>query len=124
MTQHSPRSLRILVVDDEELICISIRMLLKSDGHVVTIARSGEEALRIFKESLFDLVLTDYSMSGMKGTELAAAIKATAPSCPVVMITAYAQMLPAVLPSVDRIISKPFKREELRQAIDEVSQVV
>ena len=92
-------------------------MLLRADGHHVETALSGEGALVKFDQGRFDLVLTDYSMSGMKGTEVAAAIKASAPDCPVVMITAYAQMLPSKLPWIDRIIGKPFSQEELRTAI-------
>ena len=121
MTASALRQLRILVVDDEELICVSIKMVLKCDGHVVDTAGSGEEALLMFASGGFDLVITDYSMSGMKGTELAAAIKAGAAKCPVVMITAYAQMLPPTLPGVDHIVSKPFSRQDLRDAIAKVT---
>lgn len=117
MTTPALRQLRILVVDDEELICASIKMVLKCDGHVVDTAGSGEEALLMFASGGFDLVMTDYSMTGMKGTELAMAIKAGAATCPVVMITAYAQMLPSKLPCVDYIVSKPFSRQDLREAI-------
>ena len=122
MTELISRPLRILVVDDEELICLSIQMLLNLDGHVVETCGSGEEALGMFEQARFDLVFTDYSMSGMKGTQLATAIKDRADACPVVMITAYAQMLPPKLPSVDRIINKPFSRDELRAAIAQMAQ--
>jgi CheY-like chemotaxis protein len=120
VSKPPPRPLRILVVDDEELIRLSIKLCLKSDGHVVVGAGSGEEALAKFQADQFDLVLTDQTMAGMKGTELAGAIKQRATACPVVMITAYAQMLPPTLPCVDCIVSKPFTRDELRKAIDGV----
>lgn len=99
---------------------MSIRMLLMMDGHLVETALSGEEALVKFEQARFDLVLTDYSMSGMKGVDLAVAVKASAGACPVVVISAYAQMLPKKLPFVDGILGKPFSREELRSAIDGV----
>ena len=120
MTVPALRQLRILVVDDEELICASVKMVLNCDGHVVDTASSGEEALAMFATGGFDLVITDYAMAGMKGTELAAAIKSRAAECPVVMITAYAQMLPPTLPCVECIVSKPFSREDLRAAIASV----
>jgi CheY-like chemotaxis protein len=116
----TPSPLRILVVDDEESVCMSIRMLLMMDGHLVETALSGEEALVKFAQAGFDLVLTDYSMSGMKGADLAVAIKASAGACPVLVISAYAQMLPKKLPFVDGILGKPFSREELRNAINGV----
>jgi len=116
----SPRALRILVVDDEQLIRLSIKMVLKDDGHSVEESSSGEEALAKFQADHFDLVFTDQSMAGMKGTDLAVAIKQHANACPVVMVTAYAQMLPSKLPGVDCIVSKPFKLAEIRDAIARV----
>lgn len=117
MNSPAIHPLRILVVDDEALICDTVKLILKSDGHFVETAGNGPEALAKFQRGSFDLVVTDYSMPEMTGDELAAAIKAGAATCPVVMITAYAGMLPSPLPGVDCIISKPFQRHELRAAI-------
>jgi two-component system, cell cycle response regulator CpdR len=110
----------ILVVDDEPLVCDAVRMMLAFDGHVVETASSGKDALAMFDASKFDLVFTDYMMPGMKGDELAAAIKARRPGQPVVMITAFAEKLQAAgtpLKNVDFVISKPFLLENLREAI-------
>ena len=115
---------RILVVDDEPLVCDAVKMMLNFDGHVVKTASSGKEALVAFDKEQFDLVITDFEMPAMKGDELAAAIKARAPKQPVVMITAYAEMLQASgnpLRGVDLIISKPFLLENLREAIAKVT---
>jgi CheY-like chemotaxis protein len=111
---------RILVVDDEPFVCDAVKMMLAFDGHDVVTANDAKEALGIFDKDKFDLVITDYAMPGMKGDELAAAIKAKAPQQPVVMITAYAEMLQSSgkkLPGVDFLISKPFLLEHLREAI-------
>ncbi len=111
---------RILVVDDEPLVCDAVKMMLNFDGHVVETATNGKEALAIFDTAKFDLVITDFEMPAMKGDELAAAIKTRSPSQPVVMITAYAEMLHAAgtpLMGVDFLISKPFLLENLREAI-------
>src|SRR5436190_620888 len=111
---------RILVVDDEPFVCDAVKMMLNFDGHVVETAHSGQEALVLFDKGKFDLVITDYAMPNMKGDELAAAIKARAPKQPVVMITAYAEMLQSSgnpLTGVDFVISKPFLLENLREAI-------
>ena len=115
---------RILVVDDEPFVCDAVKMMLNFDGHVVETARNGKEALALFEEGKFDLVITDFAMPMMKGDELAAAIKARAPRQPIVMITAYAEMLQSSgnpLNGVDLIISKPFLLENLRQAIAKVT---
>jgi CheY-like chemotaxis protein len=111
---------RILVVDDEPFVCDAVKMMLAFDGHDVETANSGKEALAVFEEGKFDLVITDFSMPAMKGDELAAAIKARAPGQPIVMITAYAEMLQASgnpLKCVDIVISKPFLLDNLREAI-------
>lgn len=111
---------RILVVDDEPLVCDAVKMMLAFDGHVVETASNGKEALAVLERSQFDLVITDFQMPTMKGDELAAAIKARNPKQPIVMITAYAEMLHASgnpLTGVDYVISKPFLLENLREAI-------
>ena len=114
----------ILVVDDEPLVCDAVKMMLDFDGHVVATANNGKDALALFEQSKFDLIITDFEMPGMKGDELAAAIKARAPKQPVVMITAYSEMLQASgnpLTGVDFVISKPFLLENLREAIAKVA---
>ena len=117
---------RILVVDDEPFVCDAVKMMLAFDGHSVETASSAKDALAIFEKSKFDLVITDFAMPAMKGDELALAIKARNPRQPVVMITAYAEMLQTSgnpLPGVDFIISKPFLLENLREAISRVTPV-
>ena len=114
---------RILVVDDEPFVCDAVKMMLAFDGHDVVTANDAKEALETFDKSKFDLVITDFAMPGMKGDELAAAIKAKAPTQPVVMITAYAEMLQSSgkkLTGVDFLVSKPFLLEHLREAISTV----
>jgi CheY-like chemotaxis protein len=114
----------ILVVDDEPIVCDAVKMMLEFDGHKIETANGAEEALRLFEKSPFDVVITDYSMPGMKGNELAARLKALRPGQPVVMITAYAEMLAVEqtpLDAVDHLISKPFLLEDLRAAIAKVT---
>jgi CheY-like chemotaxis protein len=124
MTVPAPAQLRILVVDDEPFVCDAVKMMLAFDGHAVETANSGAQALAILEEGKFDLVITDFAMPLMKGDELAAAIKARNPKQPVIMITAYAEMLQSSgnpLPGVDFMISKPFLLENLREALAKVA---
>ena len=115
------RKLKLLVVDDEPSICDCIRMLLSHDGHDVEVANSAGAALSVFAKDKFDLIFTDYSMPGMKGDELAAAIKAVAPNQPVMMISGYAPERDA-LRSVDFVLSKPFDLGDLREVVSRFSQ--
>jgi len=115
---------RILVVDDEPLVCDAVKLMLDFDGHDVETAYNGKEALAMIEAGKFDLVITDYEMPGMKGDELASVIKARDMKQPVVLITAYAELLQSSgnpLTGVDWLISKPFLLENLREAIAKVT---
>jgi CheY-like chemotaxis protein len=121
MTESPQR--HILVVDDEPFVCEALKMMLAFDGHSVRTTSSGQDALSILGSEKFDLVITDFMMPQMKGDELAAAIKSRLPNQPVVMITAYAELLQSSknpLKGVDFMISKPFLLENLREAIAKV----
>ncbi len=117
-TNVAPR--RILVVDDEKHVCDAIRMLLEFDKHQVVTTSNGAHALELLAAGTFDVVFIDYLMPGMRGDELARKIKEAVPGQPVVMITAYAEVLQSSrkpLPHVDYLVPKPFLLENLRQAI-------
>jgi CheY-like chemotaxis protein len=111
---------KILVVDDEPFVCDAVKMMLTFDGHQVETAASPKAALELFAPGKYDLVITDFAMPQMKGDELAAQLRALAPTQPIILITAYAEMLKATsspLTSVDSVVSKPFMLEDLRAAI-------
>jgi len=115
---------RILVVDDNALVCDSIREILISDDLEVEIATGGPEALTAFRKGKFDLVIIDYQMPVMNGDKLATAIKALAPQQPIIMITAYGEALRmhGNFPlAVDLVINKPFGLEELGKAVHQLT---
>jgi len=111
---------KILLVDDEPSVSKAIRMLLEHDGFKVQIAESGEAALALYERDRFDLVITDFSMPGMTGGELAGRIKKIRPDQPIILATASIYKLePANHPArvVDYVLDKPFGLRELREAI-------
>lgn len=117
---------RILVVDDEPMVCDAVEMMLAFDGHAVQTATSGAEALNHLGHNPFDLVITDYAMPQMKGDELAQRIKQINPAIPIVMITAHAEVLESTgtpLTGIAMVISKPFMLETLREAIRQTCPV-
>ena len=124
MPESSCLPKKILVVDDEPSVCETVKMLLEFDGHTVVMADDAERALGLFDDGQFDVVVTDYTMPGMKGDELAVALKARVPGLPVIMVTAHAEMFksrPDALAGVDCLVSKPFQLADLRNAIKKVT---
>src|SRR5438552_13745174 len=103
-SKHAARR-RILVVDDEPSIRRILSLVLQRDGHVVTEACSGAEALSLFEPGKFDLVFTDHFMPMMKGDELAAALKRRAPQQMIVMLTASLERF-AAKGNVDHLMGK------------------
>ena len=117
MKQNIIRGKRILLVDDEPSVRSTFRMLLEFDGHAVTEANDGAEALELFTRGQFDLVTTDFEMPVMKGNELAVRLKLLAPGQPILMITASERAFCDSTNPVDSILKKPFAMDELRGAI-------
>ena len=108
---------RILLAEDQQDVRELTKLLLDMDEHIVTEAGNGREALDLFAPDRFDLVITDYLMPLMRGDELARSIKRLAPSEPVLMITGSAAELGRIQTSADAVLNKPFRFEELRQAV-------
>jgi CheY-like chemotaxis protein len=117
MKRNIVRGNRILLVDDEPSVRGMLCMMLNLDGHSVTEADDGAEALDLFTKGQFDLVATDFEMPVMKGNELAVRIKKLAPKQPILMITGCEKELGDSENLVDGILNKPFTLDNLRGAI-------
>lgn len=112
------RPLRILLVDDEELVRAGTAEMLRELGHSVRDVSGGTQALSELSAGLeIDLVVTDYMMPGMNGATLAKRVAAQDPDMPVLVITGYAGGdLNIGLPQ----LTKPFRQRELAQALHRV----
>ena len=108
---------RILLVEDDPGARASIKLLLAIDRHQVVEAAGGAEAIELLKSQPFDLVILDYFMPGMRGSQVARHIRETLPSLPILMVTAYLERLADSDKPVDAVIGKPFAIEDLRRAI-------
>jgi DNA-binding response OmpR family regulator len=87
---------KILVVDDEEIVRYSLVDILKRHGYEVDGAHSAEQALELFTEKKYHLVLTDLVLEGMGGLELLENIKVISPKTLVIVITGYGSIKTAV----------------------------
>jgi CheY-like chemotaxis protein len=108
---------RILFVDDEELITVSVKNMLQSLGYTVTALTDSSAALKLFSEnpSQFDLVLTDYTMPVMTGEALGKEMMRIRPDIPVVLCTGYPDLMStekAAALGFRGFITKPFTLRE------------
>jgi signal transduction histidine kinase/DNA-binding response OmpR family regulator len=112
---------RILIVDDDDLNLKMLEEALTARGHRVVSARTGQEALALFAGDSFDLVLTDLSMPGMSGWQVATAVKEGKPGVPVILLSGWAiqqderQVREA---GVDYVVSKPCSLKTLKEAVE------
>lgn len=83
------KGVKILIVDDEDMIRMLIYDILTENGYNVWEARSAEDALNKVKEIMFDLLITDIKMPGMSGLELLHRVKMSYPDIKVIVITGY-----------------------------------
>lgn len=108
--------IKILIVDDDEDICLTLKQILEKDGFEVRIAGNGWRALEIINEESFDVVLVDLLLPGMDGIELLREIKKIYPSTVVIILTAYgsiASAVEAIKRGASDYICKPFRLGDL-----------
>jgi len=107
----------ILLVDDEDEVRITTKSFLTNFGYVVDSAPSAEKALALFNPKIHDVVVTDNSMPGMTGAEMAHVIKLRSPSTPVLM---YTGLVPEDQACVDLVIQKPAHMLALKEGVDKL----
>jgi len=113
----------ILIVDDELVMRESLAGWLERDGHYVRTASGGEEALAVFKEKHFDILLVDIKMEGLSGLDVLKSIKENETDTAVVMITAYgsiATAIEAMKNGAYDYLLKPFDPDELGVLIEKI----
>jgi signal transduction histidine kinase/CheY-like chemotaxis protein len=118
-----PIKARILVVDDEPFVRSVCEEALKSFGHEVVAVASGQAAITHLEKIRFDLVITDLSMGGMSGYQVANNVKRIDSSVPVILLSGWAleQNSPEVRRAgIDLVIVKPCGMAELRDAVQAV----
>lgn len=113
--------LRILVADDQSVLCDILHDYLADENYTVEVAYDGREALEKFRDGAYDLVITDKAMPLMNGDELALNVKQIAPRTRVILLTGYGSDTLEPPPNIDLVVDKPVSREALREAVSRVT---
>jgi CheY-like chemotaxis protein/anti-sigma regulatory factor (Ser/Thr protein kinase) len=121
-------SLKLLVVDDDPSLIKSLRDVLEGEGHDITTASGGQEAVDLLHATVnggepFSAVITDLGMPHVDGRRVASTVKMLFPGTRVILLTGWGQKLIAegdVPPHVDQVLSKPPRLADLRRALAQV----
>ena len=123
MADFKKQRKRVLVVDDEENIRQILKEYLDEFGYEVACAVNGQEALQMYKNGRFDVILSDLVMRPVDGLELLGEVKKVDPDAIFIMITGYPSIesaLEAVKKGAKDYITKPFKIDEIRLKMERV----
>ncbi len=106
----------ILVVDDDERLRKLLDRYLSDKGFEVTVAEDAAQALEQMQILVFDALILDVMMPGMKGTDLSEALKSKNPNLPILLLTAMSEpddRISGLQTGADDYLTKPFEPEEL-----------
>lgn len=109
------RQTQVLVAEDEESFIDALVVGLEREGFAITVARDGNEALALFKESEFDLLLLDVMLPRMSGLDVCRAVRAQS-NVPIIMVTAKSTEIDTVVGlevGADDYVAKPYRLREL-----------
>ncbi|HZU35354.1 MAG TPA: sigma-54 dependent transcriptional regulator [Gemmataceae bacterium] len=115
---------QILIVDDEEAVCWTLRRALTRAGHQAQVAASAEEALRLAQHHHFDAVVLDVRLPGMDGLSALEHLRQRTGDAPVILITAFGDLSTAVRAvegGAFDYLTKPF---DLDQALDAIARAL
>ena len=116
---------KVLIADDEPNIVISLEFLMKREGHQVSVARDGVQALEAIRRDRPDLVLLDVMMPGKTGYEVCAAVRAdeSLAGVKILMLTAKGRETDVAQGrgvGADVYMTKPFSTKELAAKVREM----
>ncbi|MBI2897812.1 MAG: sigma-54-dependent Fis family transcriptional regulator [Deltaproteobacteria bacterium] len=122
-----PRSIKLLLAEDDRIVRITVRDALEEAGYQVTACTDGTTALRALESEPFDVVVTDVRLPGISGIELFRRLRRRQTHAAVILMTAYADTDDAVAvmrEGARDYIAKPFEMDELLMRVDRVGREV
>jgi CheY-like chemotaxis protein len=117
---------KIIVIDDEPYILLLLKKMLEKEGYQVDMATNGVEGIELYHKHGADLIITDIVMPEKEGLETIINLKAENPSLKVIAISGGGRvdsreyLHSAQLLGAEKIFQKPFKKDEIVQAVREL----
>ncbi|MGQ9778071.1 MAG: sigma-54-dependent transcriptional regulator [Thermodesulfobacteriota bacterium] len=108
--------LKIMIIEDEPLMRITIQDSLEAEGYDVNIAETGQKGLSIFRKNMSDILITDLKLPDTDGLQILNEVKQMNPETQVIMITAYGSIdsaVTAMKEGASDYLTKPFSMDEL-----------
>ncbi|HWR82636.1 MAG TPA: response regulator [Candidatus Deferrimicrobium sp.] len=127
MNSSSVKPIRILVVDDENIVLSLVRDALEDNDYLVETALRATDALRLMETEEFDLIITDIRMPDINGIDLVKRARAVRPEMSVIFMTGYANLnsaKDAIKQGACDYIMKPFELDEIRRAVQAAAQKI
>jgi DNA-binding NtrC family response regulator len=118
------RKVRILVLDDEEVVCSRLKPALEKGGYHVDTFTDSRLAKERLERERYDIVVTDLKMAHVDGMDLFLSTKSRWPETEVIIITGFATVditRKALQAGARDVIAKPFKIRELKELIDKIA---
>jgi DNA-binding response OmpR family regulator len=113
---------RILIVDDDETIRTTMKVILEDEGYVVDLASTGEEAIQLTMKTTYNIALLDIRLPDMEGVELLKLMRDSVPRTRKIMVTGYPSMqnaIAALNKNADAYLLKPLDNEKLLNLVKE-----
>ena len=112
--------MKILIVDDESVVVEHLKNILNRNNDIVHTALNGEDAIKLVRDTRYDIALIDYQLPGKSGLEILKIIKETSPNTKVVMLTGYHLMKESIakFAGIDEYLEKPLDIEEIQAVIE------
>jgi excisionase family DNA binding protein len=115
------KAARILVIDDDEMVCSLFKDILDGSGHMITTVNESLKGLELVNNEAYDLVFLDLKMPIIDGVELFRQIRQAKPNLPVTIITGYPDsdlMMKALSHGPLGVIKKPFRGLDIVDAVN------
>lgn len=119
------KALKVIVVDDDKMICDVITEFLGNEGYLVRVADSGEEAIRLFDEEISDIAIVDLKLKGINGLRTMELIAAMSPSTVFIIMTGFPTLdasIAALKMGATDFVLKPFKLEEIGLSVKKAAR--